>query len=339
MDGTILSQGTFTQGSTAVNQTIIVPSNLDFLNVYNFTQAAGTSGYGYQYYWQRGMGTYGIVHLSGTSHAVTVNQTAANAFILYDPSVQTPGSLNNGSTGVSGLTAANPGVATVGSTAGMAAGSIVIFNSLNNQPQYNGIPFSVGYGTFTSTTFSIDYLNTTGSTASTSGNFRVIPYNPLFYPVRRVITNITAASSAVITMSVDHGLTVGQQVRLSFGGGNSTLYGTYANLDGQQATITAVDTATGAGHNTITVNIDTTGYGTFAFPSAAYVPFTPAEVIPFGENTATALAQVPALSSLGDATVNTGYLGMTLAAGNALPAGRASDVIYWVAGKSVYGGL
>lgn len=338
MDGTILGQGTFTQGATAVNQTIMIPSGVDFLNVYNFTQAGATAGHGFQFYWQRGMGTQGIVQISGGASAVTVGQTAANAFVLYDPSTNPIGALNNGSTGVSGFTAANPGVVTVGATTGMRAGSVVIFNTLNNQPQYNGIPFSVGYGTFTGTTFSVDYLNSTGSTPSTTGNFRVINYQPLFYPRRRTITNITAATNAVVTLSVDHQFTVGQEVRFNLTGGTA-LWGSYAAMNGQQATIVAVNTATGVGNNTITVNFNTTGFGTFAFPPATALPFTPAEVIPFGEDTATALAQTPPLSSLEDATVNTGFLGMTLAAGNLLPGGAANDVIYWVAGKSTYGGL
>lgn len=339
MDGTILGQGTFIQPATAVAQTLMIPSGVDWLKVYNFTRSAGGATGGFQFYWQRGMTTVGTV-LINTAGAVTSAQTATNAFVLYDPSVQTPGALNNGSTGVTGFTAANPAVVTVGATAGMSAGTVVMFSSLNNQPQYNGIPFSVGYGTLTGTTFSVDYLNATGSTPSTAGNFRVIPFNPLFYPRRRIITNISAAAQAVITLSVDHQFTVGQKVRIDLqGGSSSALWGSYGVMDGQQVTIVAVDTATGVGHNTITVNFSTLGFGAFVFPVAGAVPFTPPQVVPFGEDTATALAQLPPLSSLEDATVNTGFIGMTLAAGANLPAGQANDVVFWVAGKSTYGGL
>src|SRR5262252_2771350 len=124
MDGTIIGQGSFTQGATAVAQTIVIPSNVDSLEIYNFTQAAATAGNGFEFYWQRSMPSgKGIVWLSGAAHAVTVNQTAAGAFTLYDPTAISPvGANNNGSTGVSGFTAANPAVVTVGSTSGMAAG-------------------------------------------------------------------------------------------------------------------------------------------------------------------------------------------------------------------------
>jgi len=365
MDGTILTQGTFTQPATAVNQTIIIPSGVDWLRVVNYTQASLTAGNGAYFYWQRGMPTTGVYFTAGTSHAATINVTAANAFVLYDPSQLNSAAINNGSTGISALTAANPAVATVGSTAGMAAGTVVRVTSLNNQPQYNGIDFSVGYGTLTGTTFSLDYLNSTGTTPSTSGNFRVINFNPLFYPRRRVITNITAAAQAVITLSVDHGFTVGQEIRLNLAGG-SAIWGSYAALDNYSAPgsvpssvtpnswiITAVDVGVGVGHNSITINANTTGFGTFAYPSATFGAFTPPEVVPFGEDTATALTsisqQTPQINGvqiyntntgiLADSTINTGFLGMTLAAGALLPAGVAADVVYWAAGKSVLGGI
>ena len=104
--------------------------------------------------------------------------------------------------------------------------------------------------------------------------------------------------------------------------------------------ITAVDTATGNGHNTITINANTSGFGSFLTQWESITPpYTPAQVIPIGEDTATALAQMPPLSELADATYNTGYLGMVLAAGATAPAGIAADTVFWVARKATYGGL
>ena len=88
MDGTVLGQGVFT--STGVAQTIAIPSGCDFLRIKNFTRAAGAATGGFDFYWQRGMGTTGTV-LINTAGTVTSDQTAANAFILYDPSLQTIG--------------------------------------------------------------------------------------------------------------------------------------------------------------------------------------------------------------------------------------------------------
>lgn len=357
MDYSILGQGTFTQGSTAVAQNIIIPSGVDWLNVWNYTQASGTAGHGYWFYWQRGMinGT-GIYHISGSAHAVTVNVTANNNFVLYDPTLAVNGALNNGSTDITGFTAANPAVVTVGSTAGMAAGNLVRFDNLNDQPQYAGIDFSVGYGTLTGTTFSVDYLDSTGSTPSTSGNFRVRPM-PYWYPARRVITQIITGNPTIVTLSVDHGFTVGQELRFNIA---DPIWGTFNTLNGRQAAVIGVDVGTGVGHNTVTLNIDSTGLlgqtgVSFAltFAETTVPAFTPGELVPVGEDTATALnsiiQQTPQINGvqiyntnvgiLADSTVNTAYLGMTLAAGNTSPAGAGSDVIFWTSGKSSFGGL
>jgi hypothetical protein len=366
MDGTILGQGTFTQTSGSPAVTVAIPSGADFMYVYNYTQASATSGNGFKYYWQRGMGTIGIAEITGSSHAVTANITAANAFVYQDYNNPPTFALNNGSTGISAWSSATPPVLTVGSTAGVPAGSIVRLTGLATTAStsivgYNSIDFTVGYGTLTSTTMSLDYV-LGGVTTTSTGNFRVIGYpvtsqsgspayitsNGLFYPSRRYITNMTAAASCVITMSVQHNFTVGQEIRLSLPGG-SAVWGSYAALDNYSSPnsgttpdswiITAVDTATGNTHNTITINANTTGFGSFAFPTTLS-SYTPAQVIPFGEDTATALAQSPALSSLGDAVQNVQYLGMTLAGGTgaSAPAGQSGDVVYWIAGKSMYGG-
>lgn len=368
MDGSILGQGTFTSAGSAV--TIAIPSNVDFLNVWNYTQAAGSAtGNGFRYYWQRGMGTNGVVMSNGAANAATVGVTSGG-FTLFNPPT-TPGAANNGSTGVSAWSSATPPVVTVGSTAGMSAGYVVRFygltgtvSSVQKLTGYNGMDFSIGYGTFNgSTTFSVDYLPALGSVSGVAGNFRVIGFpitttnglgiittDGLFYPRARYITNISAATSAVITLSVQHNYKVGEQIRLRLSGG-STVWGTYAALDNysniinnstsaNSYTITAVDTATGNTHNTITINADTSGFGTFAFPNSN-TSFTPAQVIPFGDDTATAISQNPPLSSLEDAVQNVGFIGMTLAGGTGVsaPAGQASDVIYWQAGKSTFGGL
>jgi hypothetical protein len=109
-------------------------------------------------------------------------------------------------------------------------------------------------------------------------------------------------------------------------------------LDQVEATILAIGTADAQGStNTITVDVDTTGFTAFAWPLTADPAFTPAQVIPIGDNTAVSLALNANI--LADATVNTGYIGIQLMSGVNSPAGiinnNVPDVIYWVAGKSV----
>lgn len=384
MDGTILGKGTFVSTGAAV--TIAVPSGTDILEVYNYTQAAASaSGNGYYYYWDTNMGNNAMVTSNGTANAATIGVTTGG-FTLYNPGSPTIYALNNGSTGVSAWSNATPPVVTVGSTAGLAAGTIVRFTSLlgtANSVQalagYSGMDFSVGYGTFSGTTFSVDYLGAPGSSVSAvSGNFRVIGYpitttnglgvittDGVWYPRRRFITKMAASgTSTVITLSVQHNYTVGEEIRLSLPGG-SAIWGSWSALDnytnpsGTAASttpnswiITAVDTATGNGHNSITINANSTGFSTWVFTGAASTQFpsgntnyTQAQVIPFGEDTATALSQNPPLSTLGDAVQNVGFLGVTLAGGNGVsnPAGGVTssvgDVIYWKSSKCTFGGF
>jgi hypothetical protein len=301
MDGTVIGVGSFTQPATAVNQIIAIPSNLDSLDIYNYTQAALTGGNAYHIRWQRGFPspTIGIYEAIGGAGAVTAGVTAVGAFTLYDPSQSPVGALDNGSTGVTAVTTATPPVVTVGSTAGMAPGSVVRMIDILGAQQLGGIDFTVGYGTFSATTFSLDYMSTL-AVAGTTGSFYPILFDPLFYPRRRIITNITRAAQAVITLSVTHGYIVGQEVRINCPAANGM-----TQIDGLQGAIVAINTATAPGGNTITVNINTTGFSAFAFPISTAVPFTPAEVVPIGEDTATALNLNQNI--LSDATVNTGY--------------------------------
>ena len=184
--------------------------------------------------------------------------------------------------------------------------------------QLGGIDFTVGNSTLTSGTFSLDYM--AQIVAGTTGSWRKIPFQPQFYPRKRTISAITAASSAVITMTVTHGYTAGQAVRLKV----PAAFG-MVEMDNLIGNITAINTST----NTITVDIDSSAFTAFAFPVTADVPFTFAEVIPVGET-----ANGTYANNLDDATDNVSLIGMKLAAGADSPAGVTSDVIYWRAGKS-----
>ena len=329
MDNTIIQQGRFT--SNGSNQTIQVRSGIDWMRVYNYTVAANnqTTAVGVEYYWQLGMPQGGGLEYKKSNAANAANlevALASGGFTLVDSSVQNPGALNNGSTGISAVSNATPPVVTVGSTAGMAAGSVVRLFNVTNGQQVGGMDFTVGYNTFSGTTFSLDYMPSLGAGVGAAGSFRVIPFDPIFYPRRRYMTKVTTGSTTVVTMSVTHGYQVGQAVRFvvpaAFG---------MTQLDGLIGNITAIDTTTTTG-NSITVDIDSSGFTAFAFPASTAVPVSFAEVVPVGENTAVALNA--GADILSDSTLNTAYIGMILGAGANGPAGQNNDVVYWVAGKS-----
>lgn len=324
MDNTIIQQGSFT--STGANVTLAIRSDVDWIQVYNYTQfAAGTGSAQVVWsYWQRGMaaGT-GLAYTktASTLAAIPAALTGGAGFTLIDSSASLPGPLNATITAISN--ASIPVVTNTG-TNGLVAGNVVKLINVAGAQQLGGYDFTVGYNTLSTTTFSLDYM--AQIVAGTTGSWRLIPYSPLFYPSRRRITKITKASSAVITMSVTHGYTVGQAVRIvvpaAFG---------MVEINNLVGNITAINTNTSSG-NSITVDIDSTSFTTFAFPLSSTVAFTPAEVIPVGEDTA--LANSLAVNVLGDSTINTGYIGIILNGGAGSPAGANADVVYWVAGKS-----
>lgn len=256
------------------------------------------------------------------STATEPTYEAVGGFYLTDTSLTAAGTINSTITAVS---SASIPVVTNSGTNGLAAGSIVRLYNIAGAQQLGGLDFTVGYNTLSSTTFSLDYM--AQIVAGTTGSWAYIKYDPIFYPRRRYITKITQASQAVVTLSVTHGYQVGQVVRFSI----PDIFG-MVQLNGLQGTITAINTATtGAGSNSITVNINTSGFNAFTFPlTAVGLAFTPAEVIPMGEDTSTALAD--GLNILSDATINTAQIGMTLTGGATSPAGATDNVIVWQAG-------
>lgn len=378
MDGTILSQGTFTVPAAGVVQQLInIPSAADFMWVKNFTQAGinGAGNTGINFYWQRGMAAgSGMVEYKTAAGVAQLSQDTyvSAGFTLLDSSNQVPGASN----ALTAITAANPPVVTTAATL-PAVGSIVRIINPNNQAQIGGMDFTVtaaGGGTFT-----IGNMSLVNSVASTAGFWRQLPFDPIFYPRRRFITWIRSAVQAVIYLSVTHQFAVGQLVRLSFPGG-SAVWGNFAALDGVQASIVAVNVARAGNEpnnagtaNNIQVNVDTSAFGNWNvfgaggnqnFPPAGAVAFSPAQVVPEGEDSGLSLssanAQVPLDFNglpvvgannglLSDATVNLAIQGMILGVGGngtalgaaiAGPAGSAAaDVMFWVAGKSSMGGL
>lgn len=319
---TIVQQGRFTSDGTA--KTLAIRSDLDFMYVYNYTvlSAAGADT-GAQFYWQRGMSSdTGVIYLkTTTTNALQIDDMTSGGFTLIDTSQQAPGAL----TALTSISNAQPPLVTVTSTAALSDGDVVrIINTTSGQ-QLGGIDFTIDV--VNATTFQLEYMDAIATT--TGGFYRKINYDPIYYPRHRYMSKVlSSGSSTIVTMTVVHGYTVGQAVRFTV----PAAYG-MVELDGLVGNITAIGAAdTDGDTNTITVDIDSSAFTAFGFPLTAAVPFSPAIVVPFGEDTAAALNN--SVDILGDATNNTALIGMKLAAGTTSPAGASNDVIYWVAGKS-----
>ena len=323
-DNTIIQQGTFV--STGLATTIPLRSDVDWMHIWNATNlAAAVDGTGIEFIWQRGMavGT-GLQYIRRTAGGITdlmgSNILAApTGFTLANTSIPTLGA----PVAVNNVTAALPPLVLTGNTQGMVTndGHIIRLINIVGGQQFGGIDFSIG-AVLNNASIALAYAPQ--PIAATTGFYRIVNPNPLFYPRRRVPTIITQAAQAVVTTSVQHDYTVGQQVRFRI----PPQWG-MIELDGLTGTIIARNIAVGTGNNTFTVDIDTTGFTAFVLPLTAAAPFTPAEVVPVGE-TANALYA----NLLDDATNNISLIGMTLAAGANTPAGVAGNVIYWQAGKS-----
>lgn len=319
MDNTIIQQGTFT--STGVNKTLVVRSDVDWMRIINLTQAAASNnGYGYEYFWHRSMPltTPGMIyyHPAG-DHTSAVNMlTTGNGFLLVDSSTATLGA----SVATTASTNATQPVVSTGSTAGLTTGTIVRkIDTVTPQYNLNGLDFSIDT-VINNTSFRLaNTLATAPGVAGGAGTYRIVAPDlatyKLFQPSTRIISNITQATSAVVTTLVDHGYSIGDKVRFVVPGDRAAA--TMTQINNLIGTITAVTAST------FTVDINTTAFTAFSFPIYTAVPCLYPQVVPVGEST-----------NPTDPATNQGYIGMILTAGTASPAGSNTDVIVWMAGKS-----
>lgn len=322
-DNTIIQQGRFI--SNGESKMLAIRSGFDWIRVYNLTAAGqNAADLGYEYYFQRGMANgRGMVWTKLGTEAndpITVGAIAVDGgFFMVDSTDQSPQT----AIAIAGGTDAVQPVYTTANTSSLTTGSIVRFSSLAGQDQLGGIDFEVDTVVF-NTSFRMRWaLDSAPGAAATAGFYRIIPFQPIYYPRRRYIAAITNAAQAVVTLTVTHGYTVGQSVRFIVPDEFEM-----TQMDKLKGTITAVNTA----NNTITVDIDSTGFTAFDIPEAGEVPFTWAQVVPIGMDTAQALDS--SVDILADATINTGYIGVGLVGGAVNPGGDVGDEMYWVAGTS-----
>lgn len=318
--------GSFTSDGTVKN--ITLPSGYDDFEMINITdlgsaaantnvmKARGTSlmpaGYGLYNPKTSGAATIAIESMATSGGFTFVSDSASRSI--------------GGSVALSGteINRANPAVCGTGSTANLVDSvSVVRLYNTTGMLQVAGMDFTVGT-IVANTSFQLKYLDNSGFAAdATAGSYRIINADARFYPRNRYITAITAASSAVITLSVTHGFTVGQLVRIivpdAFG---------MTQINGQLGTVTAINTT----NNTITVNIDSSGYTAFAFPTSAVAAagVTFAQVVPVGEAAVNSVSQ-PYGNLLDDATDNVSFTGISIGA----TVQTTGKVYQWFARKGV----
>lgn len=267
-------QGQFT--SNGVSATINLPwlpSRFETLNITQFGSVAATVPVIIAE-WRQGMPQDSSMtgfKVSGSTLIELPQMLLTDGVRVIDTSVQSPEAPQTGTA----ITNAGPAVVTLNSHGYIVGDRVRIF-STTGMFQIAGMDFTVtavgGVNDFT-----LGFLDASGFAApATAVTARRLINDPIYFPRRLFITNISQALQAVVTMSVTSGLSVGQIIRLKVPEAFGML-----EADGLQGEIVAINT----GNNTITLNIDSSGFTAFSFPTsvvaASAVDFP--LVVPFGD--------------------------------------------------------
>ena len=316
-ESTVIQQGRFTSdGGTRI---LDLRAGVDWIRVYNETNIAATGDDSTEFYWTRGQADASAYRWfkSGGGDNLNMDQILVGGFTPIDTSTNpfTAAVVVTASSNV-----AQP-IVTTGSTAGLSNGDVVLLTGMVGQENVSGQEYTIDT-VVANTSFRLaNALANAPGAVGAGGTWRQVQWDPIFYPRRRFINDISSAVNAVVTTSADHGLTVGQEVRMSV----PAVY-EMTQMDGLSATITAVTAGT------MTLDVDSSGFTAFVFPGAGLVPFTQAQVVPFGQDTSQSL--ISGVDILADAADNQSVLAMSLPGGGDNPGGGNNDVMYWIAGRS-----
>ena len=248
---------------------------------------------------------------------------APAGFTLIDSSVQTLGA----PTTITAISADAIPVVTANGH-GLITGDIVRISNVVGGQQLGA--YDIRVTRLNANTFQLSWMPQIAAAAApgASATVRRLSNEIYFSPKERVITSISQAVNAVVVFAAPHEFTVGQVVRFKVPAiNNSAAYG-MTQISGLSGSVLAVDAAA----NSITVDIDTSGFSPFVFPLTTATNMQLAQCTPIGENTAVALQY--STNILGDATRNTAIIGVSLYGGAGSPGGAADDQMFWVAGRA-----
>ena len=330
---TMLAQGAFVSTGAAVN--IPIPASSDYFVVFNQTQAATTqaTGRGIKFEWfgnpAMAAGSAYETLKTNSTNALNQNLVTSGGF-TYVASYPAPEAAVTGTA----ITAATPAV--VSSTNTYVAGDRVVLYNTTGMAQIGGMEFTIS--SVSGSGYTLLGLAAVGFAAAATNltSRRVSPYNQML-PEFMYVTAISKAAQGVVTVSVDTtnlvyvGMKLVFQVPKSFGMTEIN----ENNLNGIPVIVTAVNHAA----YQFTINTNTSGFTTFAFPASTASPTAPlfATVAPAGSAT----TYDPILQTYTGYDMNhqpfrasQQFPLMNLAAGAQSPAGSTSDVIVWQSWKA-----
>lgn len=339
MPFTITTGGSFTQGSTAAGVKIPLPSSADMFQTWNMTKSAASSTGAIGGLWfgpKFGAGASpandGLRFRKAGSNSVVedifsnASGTTAGAGFTYVTSA--PVVEAQSANAITGITAASPAV--VSQTNTYSAGDILQFYSTTGMLQIAGMNFQIS--TVSGSGYTLVGLRAAGfAAAATAGYTRRISKYAAVEPQFLYVTEITKATQAVVRTSVDptQHYVVGMKMRFSvpysFG---------MTQMDGLTGKIVAVSAA----NYTVTVDIDSTAFTTFAFPASTLSPRAPlfATVAPAGASTQfNSVTQVQTGYDFQYQPFRTGEFVpyMYIGAGQYGAGGEATEIINWAAYK------
>jgi hypothetical protein len=266
---------------------------------------------------------------SNGANTVTMNyfstSTASDGFTYVTTSPVVEAQAANA---ITAITAASPAV--VSQTNTYSEGDFLRIYSTTGMLQIAGMVFQIS--TVSGSGYTLTGLRAAGfAAAATAGFTRRVSKNAAVDPEYLYITEITKATQAVVRTSVDPtayyvvGMKIYFSVPASFG---------MTQINGLTGKIVAVN----ATNYTLTVDIDSTAFTTFAFPASASSPTAQlfATLSPAGASTQfNPITLVQTGYDFQKQPFRTGQFVpyMYLAGGAQSPAGATSDVINWAAYK------
>lgn len=335
MPFTILDGGSFT--STGVGVKIPLPSSADYFRTWNVTQFAAASPtavvagewFGSKFGAGASAANSGLRWKKSGSSAILIDSfstsTASDGFTYVTSSPVVEAQAANA---ITSITAASPAVLTQTNT--YSEGDFVRIYNTTGMLQIAGMVFQIS--SVSGSGYTLTGLRAVGfAAAATAGNTRRVSKNAAVDPEFLYVTEITKATSAVVRCSVDPTpyYVVGMKVRFSV----PSSFG-MVEINGLTGTITALSST----NYTMTVDIDSSAFTTFAFPASSSSPTAAlfATVAPAGAKTAfDPVSLVQTGYNFLQQPFHSGQFVpyMFLAGGANSPAGANADVINWMSYK------
>jgi hypothetical protein len=325
---TIITQGSFTSAGVGVK--IPLPSSVDYFVTKNLTQLATTQATGrgvmFEWYGNGLVAADNAIEWSKSNSANTLNMSLVTSggftYVTTYPFTEA-----QSANAITGITAASPAVVTQTNT--YNSGDYLRLYGTTGMAQIGGMVFQAS--SVSGSGYTLLGLDSSGFAAPATAGYARRVSKQSVDPEYLYITKISKATSAVVTLSVDPSVfyVVGMKVRFSV----PSSFG-MTEINGLTGTITAVSAAA----YTITVNIDSSAFTTFAFPASTSSPTAVlfATISPAGASTQKNI--ITGVQTGYDFTTQpfhssqvTPY--MYLAAGAQSPAGSTSDIILWQAFK------